>query len=282
MRHLALALTVVVAASTASAHEHGSYDHVSSAEECSERNVHFGDGRTYVKKEIVDGSRLRSLKASVSNAPISVVGGSSSGYQITACKAAASLADLDAIRVTLDGNTLQSSGPANKNWTVLYHISAPRGAELDLSAQNGPLSIRDLEGNVVARAKNGPLSLSNVDGNVDASTTNGPISVSGGSGTVKVEATNGPLSVTLDGGSFRGSLDASTQNGPLSVKVPRGYASGVVVESRGRGPISCKAEDCDHGWRSDDDGEPRRIELGRGTANVHLSTVNGPVTIKNE
>lgn len=281
MRRLALVLTVAVTAATASAHE-PDFIRRSSAEECSERNVRVSDERTYVKKEIIDGSRLRSLKATVTSSPISVEGGSTSGYQITVCKAAEALADLDAIRVTLDGDELKADGPAHKRWTVLYHIRAPRGAELDLTAQNGPLSIRDLQGNVVARAKNGPLSLENIDGNVNAVTTNGPISVSGGSGTMKVEATNGPLSITLDGTSFNGSLDASTKNGPLSVKVPRGYASGVVIESKGRGPISCRAADCDRGWRSNDDGEPRRIELGRGPANVHLSTVNGPVTIKDQ
>lgn len=282
MRRLALALTVVVVASAVSAHERHSNNHRGSAEECSERSVSFSHARTYVKKEIIDGSRLRSLKASVTNSPLSVAGGSSSGYQITVCKAAESLADLDAIRVTLSGDALKAEGPDHKRWTVLYHISAPRGAELELTTQNGPLSISDLEGNVLARAENGPLSLDNVDGKVDAATTNGPISVSGGSGTMKVEATNGPLSVSLRGASFVGTLDASTRNGPLSVKVPRGYGSGVVVESAGRGPVSCRAEECDRGWRSDDDGEPRRIELGRGPANVHLSTVKGPVTIKDE
>lgn len=280
MRRLAIVLTLAIAAPAVLAHD--TRIRRNSAEECSEHSINIGDGRTYVRKEVIDGSRLRSLKATVKNAPISVEGGSAGGYEITVCKAAESIADLDAIRVTLDGNELKADGPDDGRWTVLYHVRAPRGADLDLTAQNGPLSFRNVQGTVLARAKNGPLSLSGVDGNVDAATTNGPISVSGGSGTMKVEASNGPLSIKLDGASFNGSLDASTKNGPLSVTVPRGYASGVVVESKGRGPISCRAEDCDRGWRSDDDGEPRRIELGRGPANVHLSTVNGPVTIKDE
>jgi hypothetical protein len=277
MRRLAVVLTMTFAATAALAHE-GSH----SAKDCTEDNVRFGDGRTYVKKEIIDGSRLRALKASTKNAPISVEGGSSAGYEITVCKAAEALADLDLIRVTLDGDELKATGPDNRRWMAMYHIRSPRGAELDLTAHNGPLSFRDVQGNVHARAQNGPVSLKNVDGNVDASTQNGPISLSGGSGTIKVSASNGPLSVTLGGTSFNGSINASTKNGPLSVKMPRGYGSGVVVESNGRGPISCRAEGCDRAWRSDDDGEPRRIELGTGTANIHLSTVNGPVTIKDE
>jgi len=75
-------------------------------------------------------------------------------------------------------------------------------------------------------------------------TKNGPISIDGGSGNIKVRATNGPLSVDLDGRSFNGTLDATTQNGPLTVRIPRGYNSGVVVESRGHGPVSCHAEGC--------------------------------------
>jgi hypothetical protein len=281
MRHLALALTLALAANTALAH---GYDEIhDGAEECTGRNVRFSDEPAFVKKEVIDAGNLRSLKLSVTNAPVSVRGGGS-GYTITVCKAAEVASDLDAIHVSLDGNELNATGPDNHRWTVLYHLSVPRGADLDLSAKNGPLSIRDVDGTVVARSHNGPLSLKNVDGNVDAETQNGPISISGGSGTMKVTASNGPLSVNLSGGSWNGTLDASTKNGPLTVQVPHGYASGVLVEARGRGPISCRADGCERFWRDNDDdrGEPRRIELGSGPVNVRLSTVNGPVTVRDE
>ncbi len=78
-----------------------------------------------------------------------------------------------------------------------------------------------------------------------------------------------------------GSLDARTDNGPLSIKLPRGYASGVVVESSGRGPVSCKAEACGGKWMSLDE-DHRRIEMGHGAALVHLTTGNGPISIKDE
>lgn len=281
MRRLAIALTVTLAATAAYAHE--GHDHRSSAVECSERNIHFGDERTYVKQEVINASSLRSLKAAVTNAPISFEGGNASGYTITVCKAATSQALLDQIRVSLDGNELKADGPdegRKERWTVMYHVRAPRGADIDVDAENGPVAFRDIDGKVVARAENGPLSLANVEGNIDAETTNGPISIDGGSGTMKVKASNGPLSVDLDGSAWNGTLDASTKNGPLTVKVPRNFGSGVVIEAKGHGPISCRAADCERGWRSDDDGEPRRIELGSGPATVHLSTVNGPVTVK--
>lgn len=282
MRNLALALTLALTATSALAAGRNVYTR-NSAEECSPRNVRFGDEDSFVKKEVIEPGNIRSLKVSVKNAPVSVEGGAAS-YSIVVCKAAELASDLDLIRVTLDGNELVATGPDHKRWTVFYHLNVPRGANLDLSAKNGPLSIENVDGTVVARSHNGPLTLRNVEGNIDAETQNGPISISGGSGTMKVAASNGPLSVDLDGSSWNGTLDASTRNGPLSVNVPSGYASGVLVEARGRGPIQCRADGCERFWRNHDDDrdEPRRIELGSGPVNVRLSTVNGPVTVKGE
>lgn len=281
MRRSALVLALALAATGAFAHENFSTRDFRTAEDCDGRNVRFSDEPAFVQKETIDASHLRSLKVSVTNAPVSVQGGASA-YSIVVCKAAALEGDLDDIRVTLDGNELRADGPDHRRWTVMYFVRVPDRADIDLTAKNGPLAIRDVDGTVVARSQNGPLSLKNVGGNVDAETKNGPISISGGSGTMKVVASNGPLSVHLTEGSWNGSLDASTRNGPLSVNVPRGFASGVVIESAGRGPISCRAAGCERAWRSDDDGEPRRIELGSGPVNVRLSTVNGPVTVKDE
>jgi hypothetical protein len=288
MRRLATAFALVIISAGASAHENFSIN----GEDCAARNFRWNDNPAFVARETIDGRGLRSIKANVTHAPVSVIGDSTGGYSIDVCKAAARAEDLNAIRVTLDGDELRATGPDNSRWTVLYRIHVPRNAEVEIDAKNGPVSFRDVDGKVVARSSNGPLSLRNVSGNIDATTTNGPISVHGGSGTMKVQASNGPLSVQLDGNSWLGgTLDASTKNGPLSVKIPRGYNSGVVVESSGRGPLSCRAEGCEQ-WRAarnddDDDGwngnrRARRIELGNGRNDVHLSTVNGPVTIKDE
>ena len=89
----------------------------------------------------------------------------------------------------------------------------------------------------------------------------------------------------LDGVSWNGRLDASTQNGPVSLKLPRGFRSGVLVEQSGHGPISCRAEDCKqismYAEDENDDGRVRRLQFGSGPQVVRLSTVNGPVSVKN-
>lgn len=286
MKRLAIALALTVSA-TASAH-----DFSINGDRCTSSNFRWDGENAHVEKQVIEAGSLRSLRAAVRHAPIAVTGGSSNGYVIEVCKAAADPADLRAIRVTLDGNELRADGPDGSRWMVSYQIRMPNGGSIDVQADNGPISIKDVNGTVVARASNGPLALSNTSGSVEATTTNGPISVRGGSGDVKLRATNGPLAVTLEGDSWRnGSLEASTQNGPLSLRLPRNYSSGVVVESNGRGPVSCRAEGCEQfrARRDDDDfgghyrdHEPRRIELGSGAEAVRLSTVNGPITIKDE
>lgn len=288
MRRLGFALALALTATAAFAHDTFNVR----GDDCTSRNFNWDGEEAYVEKQTINAGALRSFKAAVTHAPISVVGGNAGGYSIEVCKAAARPEDLQAIRVTVDGGELRATGPEGRRWFVHYKVRVPDGANIDIEADNGPISISDVNGTVVTRASNGPLSLRNLSGNIDATTKNGPISVRGGSGTMKVQASNGPLSVDLDGSSWRnGSLDASTRNGPLSLKIPRNYGSGVVVESNGRGPVSCKAEGCQryrtqraddddrrHGW----DDEPRRIELGSGSEAVRLSTVNGPITIKDD
>jgi DUF4097 and DUF4098 domain-containing protein YvlB len=216
------------------------------------------------------------------NGGIHVRGGASS-FAVKACKASA-LSDARDIRVRVSGNEV-SADRGDDNYTVVYYIvSAPRGASLDLSSNNGPIAIHAVDGSVTAQAHNGPIAVKDSSGTLDITTQNGPIAFDGDSGNVKLHAINGPISVRLAGSGWNGgSLDAATENGPLSLHLPRGYRSGVVVESDGHGPVTCRAEACRDVRRFNDDGEddrPRRIELGSGSRAVTLSTNNGPIAIK--
>jgi hypothetical protein len=61
--------------------------------------------------------------------------------------------------------------------------------------------------------------------------------------------------------------------------VPGDYQSSFVVESRNYSPVSCKASICDNARKTWDD-ENRRIEFGNAPATIRLSTVNGPVSVR--
>ena len=255
---------------------------------CSAMRVRFDGERAAVVSENVAIGDVRSLRIrSDQNGGIRVIGSRTGAYAVTACKATGLSSDASQVRVNVNGNEVSASGPDNDNWVVYFIVQTPRSATLDLTANNGPIGVYEFDGTLTARAQNGPLGIKDSTGTIDASTVNGPISIDGGSGNVKLSATNGPLSVKLDGPAWLGgSLDASTQNGPLSLKLPRAYRSGVIVESLGHGPVSCHAEGCAAARlrQTDDydDDRPRRIELGSGASQVHLSTVNGPVSVKDQ
>jgi hypothetical protein len=249
--------------------------------QCSQLHASFDGERVAFAEETLPAAGLSSLRIEAPrNGGIVVVGGSTAGYSVKACKAAASR-DVSAIRSALRGNEVTTSGPEASAWVVYYLVAAPQNAVLDLRTTNGPLIVSKVVGSVTARAENGPVSVKQSSGTIHASAVNGPVSYSGNSGTVKLAAQNGPVSVKLSGRTFEGSLDGSTQNGPLSLKLPRDYDSGVVVESDGHGPVSCRAEACRNAKRSwDDDDSTRRIELGSGAKRVHLSSVNGPISVR--
>jgi len=248
---------------------------------CSDLRFTIDDQPAARAEEVVAVGNPRTLAVHAArNGGIHVTGSDSGRYEVTACKAAAVATSLNDIRVSVSGNELSADGPSDDRWLVYFLVRAPRGADLKLDASNGPISLRQMSGSVVARAVNGPVSARQVDGTMDLETTNGPISIDGGSGNAKAVATNGPVTVRLRGDSWNGTLDARTENGPVSLRIPSNFRSAVVVESDGHGPVSCRADACREAKRSWNDEDNRRIELGSGPANVHLSTVNGPVSVK--
>jgi len=248
--------------------------------DCSQIKVRYENEPAVRAEENIPASGLTRLRVSAKkHGGVRVSGWNESGWSIKACKAAASAAALSDVRVNLSGDTL-SSNSSSDDAMVFFIIRAPKNARLDVDSTNGPIGLYDVNGTLKLTAQNGPISLKKSSGTIDATTVNGPISFGGSSGTVKLSAQNGPISVKLDGSNWDGSLDASTQNGPLSLKLPRNYRSGVLAEARGHGPVSCKADACSGAKRTWDDEENRRIELGSGPAVIHVSTNNGPLSIK--
>jgi DUF4097 and DUF4098 domain-containing protein YvlB len=241
----------------------------------------FDDRPAVRAEEMLPVGNLRSLNIRApQNGGIYVIGSTSGGYEVKACKAAAFQEDLNQIRARVSGNAIITDGPGASDWVVYYLVRAPRGATLDLESQNGPISLREVNGTVTANALNGPISLKESSGTFNLETTNGPISLDGGSGTARLNAQNGPITVRLRGSSWDGSIEAHTENGPASLRIPSNFRSRVIVESDGHGPVSCRAAACREAGRTWDDEDNRKIELGSGPTVVRMSTVNGPVSVR--
>src|ERR1043165_1275888 len=290
MRRLIAAAALIIAPSLF-AHDHnhsqnvsintGDYEELTA---CSQIRVTFDDAPAVRAEEELPVANVRALKiVSDQHGGVRVAGWDQPRYAVTVCKAAATPALLGPVGARLSVDQITTPGPDDGQWVVYLLVRTPRNATLDVSAHNGPIGLHGVNGTLTVHAQNGPVSLKDSSGTIDATAVNGPISLSGGSGNVKISATNGPLSVKLNGARWDGSLEATTQNGPLSLKLPRNYGSVVDLNMKGHGPISCKADACrdiKRSWHDDDNDMPRQLTFGSGARNVSLSTVNGPVVVK--
>jgi hypothetical protein len=266
-----------------------SWGHRQPATDCSDLRIRFDDRDAVVRSEERTLTKSEAAVLQVSphrNGGVQVAGWDKNTYSVTACKAAAGSSDeaersLSRITMDIDHGKISVKGPGDENeWTVELLIRTPKSATIDLDTMNGPISLYDVDGKLTARATNGPISLKNFSGDAEITAVNGPISVEGSKGSVRVRTENGPISVALEGKAWSGTgLSADAKNGPVTLMVPSGYASSFVVESTNYAPVSCMGSICDNARKTWDD-EHRRIEYGNAPAMIRLSTVNGPVSVR--
>ena len=290
----ASALAVVgLAAAPAAPRHHPSVGisggHRQPAENCSDLDIRFDDRDAVVRSETRTLSKAEAPVLKVhphANGGTQVVGWDQNDYSVTACKAVAAGDAADSlfsqITMSIENGTVSTHGPSGEDqrWTVYLLIRTPKSAAIEVETMNGPISLYDVDGKLTAHAHNGPISMRNFSGDAEVTALNGPISVEGSSGNVRIRTQNGPINVDLNGTSWNGSgLSADAENGPLTLRVPSGFQSGFVVESTNYAPMSCRASICGSARKTWDD-EHRRIEYGSSPAVVHLSTVNGPVSVE--
>ena len=216
------------------------------------------------------------------NGGAQVQGWDKNTYSVTACKFAVGPDTrqlLSQIRLSVQGGDVSVSGPGDhEDWTVHLLIRTPRGADVEVTAHNGPMSFYSVDGKITAHTTNGPISLKDCSGEGDVTAQNGPISFSGTSGKLRLHTQNGPITVALGSGWSGSELVADAVNGPLTLRVPSGFQSSFLVESNGHSPISCQASICADARKTWDD-EHRRIEYGSGSPVIRLSTENGPISV---
>jgi len=283
---LTLTAALLLGPAQARAGHHGvniSIDDGRDPESCSDIAIRIGNRPAARAEERVvlaaeSGRALRIVAPE--NSGVRVRGTDRGDFEVLACKAAQSEAELAQISLTRDGATVGVHGPSDGDWVGYLIVAAPRNASVDVESFNGPIGLLGLSGRVTARAENGPISVRESPGDIEVEAENGPISFHGAGGHLRLHTQNGPIGVTLSGSSWKGEgLEARAVNGPLSLAIPAGYRSGTVVESLGHSPFRCRGEACAAARRDwNDDG--KRIELGEGPAVLRLSTENGPVTIR--
>ena len=165
------------------------------------------------------------------------------------------------IRVHTADGQVYADGPQmrdHRGWAVTYEIMVPRRMDLRLVANNGPVGVDGVAGQMDIRTQNGPLTLRQTSGDVTARTVNGPLTVAlagtqwDGRG-LNAQTTNGPVTVDMPAG-YNTVLTAGTVNGPMNVDFP------VTVQGRMTRQITST--------------------IGRGGAPVRVTTTNGPVNVR--
>ena len=160
--------------------------------------------------------------------------------------------------VHTSAGTVQSDGPAQKNWSVSYEIFVPAKTNLTLKANNGGVAIVGVESNMEFHSVNGGISLNNVAGNI------------------KGDTVNGGVSVTLAGNRWNGhGLDVTTKNGGVSMKVPEQFSAQLDVATV-NGGMSVKLPNAQPLRRGD---HTLNMTLGSGGPLIRIRTHNGGVSV---
>jgi hypothetical protein len=243
----------------------------------------------------VRGEEVRSL----SNQPLSITGERNGGIQVTTwdqpefsvklCKQVAADNESDARRVldetkiNVSGSTVSISTPASDDkhsLGTLLIIKAPRNATLSMSVHNGGVSLNRFIGTADAHAHNGGISFKKSSGKLTAEAQNGGISIDDCGGEVTANVKNGGVSINLPDHWEGKGLEANTQNGGLVVSVPRTFGGGLEIVGSQHSSIVCKDSICDAAERTSDNDGHRLLRLGGANPQIHASTINGGVVVK--
>jgi hypothetical protein len=259
-----------------------------SVNSCDNFRVQFADHEGVVQSEDRTFTKTEAPRLHIqaeSNGGLYVQGWDQDTYSVTLCKAAEAGVNAQSILSQLhlsfqDGVVRVSAPSFTEHWATHLLIRTPRASVLDLQVHNGPMTLSHVNGDLKVRAENGPVTVIGCTGRLDLSSQNGPVTLEDNGGKQSVQSENGPISLSLSGTAWKGTgLEARTTNGPVTLEVPSGYQSGVLLESAGLSPFEYSAKVCSEGRKTWDD-DHKRVEFGAGLTLVRISTVHGPVSVR--
>ena len=164
----------------------------------------------------------------------------------------------EAIELQTDGviRAADVGGAEGGRWVSLV-LRVPHGTALDLTTNNGGITVEGVSDRVRLRSQNGGLRLTDVGGDVQGRTANGSVTV-----------------VLTESEWYGAGLDVETANGSVRLVVPEGYngrlATGTLwgcVENETGVPFTT------------DDGRRLALTLGRGGPLVRAVTTSGSVRV---
>lgn len=234
----------------------------------------------------------------VANQPLSITAAHNGGIQVSTwdkaevsiklCKQVAAEDETGARKVLADTRlevnggkvsvrTPQSDGDFSLGTLLL--VRTPKGAELEMEAYNGGISLNRFNGMAKAHTQNGGIALKNSSGNLTVQAQNGGISIKDCGGDINATVQNGGLSISLPSQWEGKGLEAHTHNGGLVIAVPDSVQMGVEIAGSEHTSIICKDDVCQDAQRTWDEGR-KVLRFGSGSPQVHATTVNGGIVVQ--
>ncbi|MGA7409039.1 MAG: DUF4097 family beta strand repeat-containing protein [Bryobacteraceae bacterium] len=234
---------------------------------CSANNFHVNDLVSYAetREQHLTPQSTNAIDPGA-NGSVVVHGWSNNDVLVKACIQTAAGTDSEAralasqVEIARGPGQIKPHGPSSDShhyWDLSYEVWVPNHSNLEISANNGSISIETVEGKIQFRTLNGSVHLAQVGGDVDGTTT------------------NGSLHVDLAGSSWTGrGLNATTTNGSIQLNVPENYSANVETSTvNGRVHVDFPVK------VSGDVGKRLSFQLGSGGATIQARTTNGGVHI---
>ena len=157
-------------------------------------------------------------------------------------------------------------------------VSVPAKARIDASTGDGRVTVRDVEGDLVAHTGDGSIHLEHVNGAVDASSGDGNILVDGQIRQLKARSGDGRVRVQASGSAPTGDWSLATGDGSVILEVPAGF--GAELDARtGDGRVDVRDVDFDR-----ESGEHNRTSakgrIGSGGPKVTIRSGDGSIVVR--
>jgi len=157
-------------------------------------------------------------------------------------------------------------------------VSVPAKARIDASTGDGRVTVRDVEGDLVAHTGDGSIHLEHVNGGVDASSGDGNIIVDGQIRQLRARSGDGRVRVQASGSAPTGDWSLATGDGSVILEVPAGF--GAELDARtGDGRVEVRDVDFDR-----ESGEHSRTSakgrIGSGGPKVTIRSGDGSIVVR--
>ena len=157
-------------------------------------------------------------------------------------------------------------------------VNVPVRARIDASTGDGRVTVRDVDGDLVAHTGDGAIHLEHVNGAIDASSGDGNILVDGQIRQLRARSGDGRVRVQASGAAPTGDWSLATGDGSVVLEVPPGF--GAELDARtGDGRVDVR----DVEFERDAGEQDRRVARGRigsGGSKITIRSGDGSIVVR--